>query len=240
VLRRPGRRSAATAPLGLDLHQAKLNLLSEADIFQGLTATDMQEIERMTTMTSARKGRVLYSSESQGEFLLILKKGRVQLYRVAEDGRKLVTAILEAGSVFGEMPMLSQRMADSTAEVLEDCMLCVMSRSDVEHLIASKPGVALNIIHLLAARNAELEEHLESQAFQSVHERLAASLLRLAGDGFEIKSVSHQQIGETIGASRETVTRALGDFRAQGLVDLSRSRITIKNKAGLAAAAHSG
>ena len=102
MLRRPGRRSAATAPLGLDPHQAKLNLLSEADIFQGLTSSDMQEIERMTTMTSARKGRVLYSSESQGEVLLILKKGRVQLYRVAEDGRKLVTAILEAGSVFGE------------------------------------------------------------------------------------------------------------------------------------------
>jgi CRP-like cAMP-binding protein len=104
-------------------------------------------------------------------------------------------------------------MAGSTAETLEDCTLCVMSRSAVEHLIASKPSVALNIVHLLATRNAEHEERLERQAFQSVHERLAAILLRLAGDGLEIKDVSHQQIGESIGASRETVTLALGDFR---------------------------
>ena len=113
-----------------------------------------------------------------------------------------------------------------------------MSRNDIEHLIASKPNVALNVIHLLASRNAELEERLERQAFQSVHERLAAMLLKLAGDGTEIKDVSHQQIGETIGASRETVTRALGDFRSQGLIELGRSHIEIKDRDGLGAVAH--
>jgi CRP-like cAMP-binding protein len=238
VLRRLSRRPPATTPLGLQAQQSKLSLLSEADIFQGLTPDDMHEIESMTTMTTARKGRVLDSPDSQREVLLILKKGRVQLYRIAEDGRRLVTAILEAGSVFGEMPMLSQRMAGSTAEALEDCTLCVMSRSDIEQLIASKPSVALNVIHLLASRNAELEERLERQAFQSVHERLAAMLLKLAGDATEIKDVSHQQIGETIGASRETVTRALGDFRSQGLIELGRSHIEIKDREGLGAVAH--
>ena len=238
MLRRLSRRAPATTPLGLETQQSKLSLLSEADIFQGLTPDDMHEIEGMTTMTTARKGRVLDSPDSQREVLIILKKGRVQLYRIAEDGRRLVTAILEAGAVFGEMPMLSQRMAGSTAEALEDCTLCVMSRNDIEHLIASKPNVALNVIHLLAFRNAELEERLERQAFQSVHERLAAMLLKLAGDGTEIKDVSHHQIGETIGASRETVTRALGDFRGQGLIELGRSRIEIKDRDGLGAVAH--
>ena len=118
MLRRLSRRAPATTPLGLEAQQSKLSLLSEADIFRGLMPEDMQEIERMTTMTTARKGRVLDSPDSQHEVLIILKKGRVQLYRIAEDGRRLVTAILEAGSVFGEMPMLSQRMAGSTAEAL--------------------------------------------------------------------------------------------------------------------------
>jgi len=233
VLQRLKRRPPSTTPLGLNAQQLKLSLLSEADIFRGLSPSDMHEIERMTTMTSARKGRVLFTPDSQGEVLFILKKGRVQLSRSAEDGRKLVTAILEAGSVFGEMPMLSQRMAGSTAEVVEDSMLCVMSRNDVERLIASNPRVALNVVHLLATRNAELEERLERQAFQSVHERLAAILLRLAGDGSEIEDVSHQQIAESIGASRETVTRALGDFRSQGFIELGRSHISIKDRDGL-------
>jgi CRP-like cAMP-binding protein len=238
MLRRLSRRKPSSTPLALEIQESKLSLLCEADIFQGLSPVDMQEIERMTTMTTARKGRIIYSPGSSGEVLFILKKGRVQLYRLAEDGRRFVTAILEGGSIFGEMPMLSQRMAGSTAEALEDCTLCVMSKSDVEHLIASKPSVALNVVHLLATRNAELEEKLERQAFQSVHERLAAILLRLAESGDEIKDVSHQQIGETIGASRETVTRALGDFRGQGLIEIGRSRVSILNRRGLESLAH--
>ena len=238
MLRRLSRRKPATTPLSLEIQESKLSLLCEADIFQGLSTADMQEIERMTTMTTARKGRIIYTPGSSGEVLFILKKGRVQLYRLAEDGRRLVTAILEAGSIFGEMPMLSQHMAGSTAEALDDCTVCVMSKHDVELLIASKPSVALNVVHFLANRNAELEERLERQAFQSVHERLAAMLLRLAEDSKEIKDVSHQQIGETIGASRETVTRALGDFRNQGLIEIGRSRLVILNRYGLEALAH--
>lgn len=233
MLRRFTHRPPARASLGVDSQQFKLSLLSEADIFRGLSPEDLREIERMTTMTTARKGRILYEPDSSREVLFILKKGRVQLSRVAEDGRRLVTAILEAGAVFGEMELLSQRMGGSTAEALEDSTLCAMSRNDLERLIITKPRVALNVLQLLAFRNAELEERLERQAFQSVHERLAAILLKLAGDGDEIRDVSHQQIGEAIGASRETVTRALGDFRARGLVDLSRSRITILNRRAL-------
>jgi CRP-like cAMP-binding protein len=89
------------------------------------------------------------------------------------------------------------------------------------------------LIRILAARVTDLEDRLEMQAFQSVTSRLAATLIRLAGESEEIKGASHQQIAETIGASRETVTRALGDFKAQGLVELARNRIEIRNKAGL-------
>jgi CRP-like cAMP-binding protein len=134
--------------------------------------------------------------------------------------------------------MLSQRMEDSTAEALDDCVICIMSRHDLESMITSSPQVALNIVHNLASRVRDLESRLEMQAFQSVSERLAATLLRLAGDGAEINGASHQQIGEAIGASRETVTRTLGDFRSQGLIDLGRAHIVVKNRAGLEELCH--
>jgi CRP/FNR family cyclic AMP-dependent transcriptional regulator len=216
----------------------KMYLLKKADIFRDLSHAEMEEIERMTTMTTCRKGRQIFSPGEASEVLFILKQGKVQLSRVAEDGRRLVTSILEAGSVFGEMPILSQRMEDSAAEALEDCTLCVMSRHDVEDLVLTNPRVALNIIHILANRVADLEQRLEMQAFQSVTERLAATLIRMASDREDISGASHQQIAETIGASRETVTRALGDFRAQGLIDLGRSHIAIKDRRRLATLAH--
>lgn len=129
--------------------------------------------------------------------------------------------------------MLSQRMAGSTAEAMERCTLCVMSSHDVEQLIAIKPGVALNLVHFLSTRNAELEERLERQALQSVHERLAAMLLPSTEGGVEIRDASHQQIGEAIGVSRGTLTRALGDFRGQGFIEIGRSRLSILDRRGL-------
>ena len=239
MLRRLSHLTAPAREPPQEGRQSKLRLLREAEIFRDLAPADMEDIERLTTMTTSRKGRVLYSADSSAEVLFILKKGRVQLYCIAEDGRRLLTDILDAGTVFGEMPMLSQRMGGSIAEALEDCTLCVISRHDLEHLIQSKPNFALNVVQLLALKNAELEERLERQAFQSVHERLASMLIDLARDSDAIWNVSHQQIGETIGASRETITRALGDFRAQGVLELSRSHIKIKDRRGLAEAARS-
>lgn len=218
--------------------QWKLNLLSKAEVFRDLSHSEMEEIERVTTMTTCRKGRQFYAPGDSSEVLFILKKGRVQISRMAEDGRKLTIAILEPGAIFGEMPMLSQSMQDSTAEALDDCTICIMSRHDLESMVTTNPHVALNIIHNLAARVHDLESRLEMQAFQSVAERLAATLLRLAGDGNEIVGASHQQIGETIGASRETVTRTLGDFRAQGLIELARAHIVIRDRPGLEALSH--
>ncbi len=218
--------------------EGKMHLLEEADIFRYLSHAQMEDIERMTTMTTCRKGRALFGLGESGEALFILKRGRVQLSRMTEDGRRIVTAILEAGSVFGEMPMLSQSMQGTAAEALDDCTLCVMSRQDLETLILANPRVGLNIIHALSERVAELERRLEMQAYQPVTERLASTLLRLAGEGTVISGASHQQIAETIGASRETVTRALGDLRTQGLIDVSRSRIAIHDRAGLARVAH--
>ncbi|MGD9714430.1 MAG: Crp/Fnr family transcriptional regulator [Thermomicrobiales bacterium] len=208
-------------------------LLREAEVFKDIAPADMKEIERMTTMITTPKGRVLLTPERQQEVLFILKKGRAQVFRETEDGRRLVISILEHGAIFGEMPLLSQKLGGSSVETLDDCTLCVMSRSDVERLITTNAHFALNVVHLLAERNAVLESKLEQQTFQSAPEGVASALLELADPAGQIKDVSHQQLGESIGASRETVTRILGDFKLSGLIDISRSSIVIKDRAGL-------
>lgn len=221
--------SPGLQPIG----QTKLSLLREGDLFRDLSQADMQEIERVTTMTTCKRGRIFYTAGQNAEVLFILKKGKVQLYRVAEDGRRLVTAIVQAGSIFGEMPLVSQRMHDNIAEAMEDCTLCVMGRADVEHLLTTKPRLALNIISILADRLAAAEQRIEIQAYGSVRQRLAGLLLKLASTDGEVTGASHQQLGELIGASRETVTRMLGDLKSEGMIDLGRSHIRIKSIEGL-------
>ncbi len=113
--------------------------LMESELFRDLGEREMSEIERTTTMSSCKRGTVFFAPEETGEVLFILKAGRVNLYRVTEEGKKLVTATLEPGSVFGEMALAGQGMNGSFAEASEDCTLCLMSREDVQRVIHQYP-----------------------------------------------------------------------------------------------------
>jgi CRP-like cAMP-binding protein len=160
--------------------------------------------------------------------LFILKRGRVNLYRINPDGKKLVTATIGQGTVFGEMSLVGQGMHDTFAEAAEECTLCVMSRSDVEHLLLSKPRVGLRFMELMANRLREVEARMETVAFKSVPARLAASLLQLAEDADgRIAGVSHQDLADMVGTYRETVTRILNEFRSAGYIDLGRLQLTL-------------
>jgi CRP-like cAMP-binding protein len=219
----------------------KLALLSETDIFRDLGPRDMEEIERMTAMTTCRRGKVFYTPGETGEVLFVLKQGRVNLFRINPDGKKLVLASVEPGTVFGEMSLIGQGMHDTFAEAAEECTLCVMSRSDVEHLLVNKPQVALRFLELLANRLSEVETRLETVAFKSVPARLAVEILRLA-EGTQdrrVDGVSHQDLADAVGSYRETVTRILNDFKRDGLIELYRLSIAIRDAEGLKALAES-
>lgn len=225
---------AAARPLG-QAPTPKLTYLRQTDLFRDLSGAEMQEIDRMTAMTTCRRGKVFYTPGETGEVLFILKKGRVNVYRIAPDGKKLVTATVEAGTVFGEMSLIGQGMHDSFAEAADECTLCVMSRADVEYLLTTKPALALRVVEIMAGRLREAEARLESVAFRSVPARIAATLVQLSHDGRQINGVSHQELADMVGTYRETVTRVLNDFQAEGLIELGRMRIRLLDPDRLAA-----
>ena len=100
---------------------------------------------------------------------------------VAEEGKKLVTATLEPGSVFGEMALAGQGMNGSFAEAAEDCDLCLMSRADIQRVSHEYPTVALQLLEGMARRLDDAEERRAGVAYKSVPDRIAATLLRLSG-----------------------------------------------------------
>ena len=221
---------------GAERTAAKIGYLSKTALFQDLSPPELAEIERKITMHTCEQGRVFYLPGETGEVLFILKEGRVQLYRLSAEGRKLVFAILEPGTVFGEMSMIGQGMYDAFAEAAEPCTICVMSRRDVEALIRSKPQIALRLLELVAVRMQELETQLEDIAFRSVPVRLATLLLRLAGDSkgeapaaATVGGLSHQDLADMLGVYRETVTTALDNFRNNDIITIGRRQLVLRN-----------
>jgi CRP/FNR family cyclic AMP-dependent transcriptional regulator len=207
----------------------KFGYLQMVDVFQDLTEAEIEEIDRATTMSACRKGKIFYMPEDTTEVLFLLKQGRVQLYRISPDGKKLVIATIGPGSIFGEMALIGQGMHNTFAESIEECVLCVMSRDDVEQLLMSKPMVALRIFEVMGRRLREAETRLEEIATKGIPARLASLLLQLAEEkgSDTIVGLTHQDLGEQIGTYRETTTQTLNSFKTKGLIEIGRKRITI-------------
>lgn len=211
----------------------KLTYLSHIQVFRDLTPNELADMDRQLTMSTCQSGKIFYMPEDTGEVLFLLKKGRVQLYRIAPNGKKLVVATLGPGAIFGEMSLVGQGMHNTFAEAVDECVLCVMSRSDVERLMQEKPDVAFRFVEALGNRLTHLESRLEEIAFKSIPARLANLLLELAQDqdrDGRVTGYTHQDFSEILGTYRETITQTLNDFKGDGLIDIGRKQVVLRDR----------
>lgn len=243
-------RSAATgsrtggSPAGAKLNPTertvlKQRYLSAIDVFRDLPEAELERLAKTTTMVTCARGRRIYRAGDANDTLFLLKQGRVQIVRDTAEGKRLVTAVLGPETFFGEMALVGQHFPqDAAAEALDEAVICVMSRHDVERLILTHPRVGLRFLEQIGARLAETQAMVEEFAFKPVSSRLAGVLLRLARDepNAEIE-VTHQDLADMVATYRETITLSLGDFRDRGLVELGRRSIIILNRPGLEAEA---
>jgi CRP/FNR family transcriptional regulator, cyclic AMP receptor protein len=203
--------------------------LAELELFADLTEGEIAAIAATAPMRATRRGEILYGAGRAFEVLFILKSGRVRLYRVTPDGRTLTMAIVTPGQLFGQMAVLGQHLGDDVAEVLDPGVVCVMSRSDVNRLLLADPRIAARIAGLLAGRVADLERRLADTVLKPVPARICAALLRLTDSDRSPVRLTHQQIADLVGTSRETTTKVLGELQDAGVVQVRRGRVVVRD-----------
>lgn len=220
----------------------KHRFLRAVDIFQDLTHGEVEEIGTRAPMKEVPAGRLIYSPLQDLEVLFILKQGRVRLYQITPEGRLLTIAILEAGTIFGEMALVGQALNRNYAEALDPCLLCLMSREDVTRTLLSDPRIAVRIAETLGKRLLAAEARQLELAYKNAPARLAGQLLRMAeapAAGRQRAAApqaccTHEALAALVGIHRETATKILNVFRQEGLVELKRGRIILLDPAGLA------
>lgn len=213
----------------------KIQYLTEHEFFRDFAREEIKRMEKQTTMFTCAPGRLFYSAGEAGEILFILKEGSVHLYRLTPEGRKLIVATLDKGAVFGEMSLVGTGMHNTFAEAATPARICVMSRVDVESLLAKKPQMALRLLNMVSGRLRQAETQLEQMAFNSVPSRLADLLIRLAKEENAVQGFTHQDLAEMIGTYRETATSILNEWKSEGVVSIGRKRIDVLDRDALLA-----
>ncbi|MBA2713623.1 MAG: Crp/Fnr family transcriptional regulator [Rubrobacteraceae bacterium] len=227
------------------LPKEKLRLLSMVDVLEPLSGEELEEFGRRVPDTHVERGQVFYAPGDESEALFMLKRGKVRIYKVSPDGWEFTLAVVEAGTMFGEMALTAQRMREAYAEATEPSDICVLRRGDLERIVRANPDVGLAMMRVLSERLRACEERLEDIGFKSVSARLASLVLQLAksegimtSEGPRIPThYTHQQLATMIGASRESVTRAFTKLQGEGAVELKDRRIYLKDVDTLASAA---
>ncbi|GAB1721201.1 MAG: cyclic nucleotide-binding domain-containing protein [Nitrospira sp. CR1.1] len=204
----------------------KLWFLKHIRLFDGISPSAMHEMEKITRMEEVRKRQPLYLPGDPSSSVYLLKRGRVKIANTAANGKEVTFEIIEAGDVFGELDVLQDTPRSTSAEALDDALICVIPRKEFDQYLAMHPNVTINLTKLIGLRLKKIQSRVEDLVFRDVPARLAHLLSELGkseGDpgpqGVRLKvKLTHQEMANLIGCSRETVSTTLGQFREEGLI----------------------
>ncbi len=217
-----------------------LNLLKAVPLFEGLTPEQLSRIAQLTEVRTYAARAMVVSQGEPARALFAIVRGRLKVTSAGPDGRDTVLGIMAEGEVFGEVALLDGGTRSASCAAIEACELLVIDREQFLELLEHSPGIAVKLLQVLAGRLRRLSQRSEHAAFLDVPSRLARSLLDLAsrfgerGDApaHEIQimlRLSQQELGDLVGATRESVNKHLSDWTRQGIMRLQSGRMVISD-----------
>lgn len=214
----------------------KLGYLSRINIMEVLPEATLLYLEQVVPMATVPRGTLLMEPGSRQDILYLLKEGRVRVYKMNPDGKEFTIALLGPGNIFGEVGSFSTGTHNCFAEAIDETLICLARKPDVDKLLQEHPALALRLVELLSARLRQSQELLGYLAMGDVRSRLLYLLLRLAAefgaddDGpwtLISADLTHQDLAAMIGSSRETVSATLSALFRDGLVRTGRKELWV-------------
>ena len=191
---------------------------------------------RAIAVSRVAPGDCITSPDTTEKYLYILVSGRIQLVVLNREGRSLVTAYIDPGSIFGADALIDlDEESRVYAQAVEPCTIWQLTPEQAQFFSMQHPVLGLSLLLTFGRRLAQVENRLEDVAYRRLPERLAGELLRQSQyQKNEQVRVSHQALADTLGTYRETISAILRDFKRDKWVELGYRRITIKNPEAMA------
>ena len=212
------------------------DFLATVPLFSGLDRAELQRFGDLTREKFYPRGSVILFENDPGDSLFVVRQGRVKVVLIGEDGREVILGVLGVSEHFGELALIDDRPRSAHVIAMEESHLLVLRRDDFRRRVESSPAVAWSLLTELSRRLRRADEKIGGLVLLDVPGRIARLLLDLseeAGSNTIEKALTHQTIAQMIGASRETVSRAMKDFQDAQWVSVERRRITLADRNAL-------
>jgi CRP/FNR family transcriptional regulator, cyclic AMP receptor protein len=238
----PERRAVAHSPYGLPITDNCVGCkLRKENFFCALSPASIQALDQTKHASCFPEGSVIFLEGQEARGVYILCQGRAKLTTTNADGKSLILKIAEPGEILGLHSCISGRTHETTVETLQPSQLTFVRRDDLLRLLSEHPDACLRAAEHLANDCQAAYDVIRSIGLShSVSEKLARLLLQWSSDGrvtdgaIRLKiALTHEEMAQLIGTSRETVTRTLSEFKKQHILELTGSTLVIRNKAAL-------
>jgi CRP/FNR family cyclic AMP-dependent transcriptional regulator len=219
--------------------------LKKIPLFQELSHESMHRLVQCIEMREVRRRQVIYLPGDPGQAVFFVNGGRVKISKVTRDGKELTLAYRGPGEVFGELVMIDGGPREEMAEAMENALITELERGEFEKLVQKEGMIGYRLSKVIAQRRREVENKIEQLIFKDVNAKLAELLLRLATEyGIEDSrgtlvslKITHQEMANLIGSTRETVSLTLSQFKRKGLIQTDGRKVILSDREGLRALA---
>ena len=210
-------------------------VLRRAPLFDGLDDEGVRTLRRQTSEIKVARGEHLFLEGQDGDRLYVVLDGKIKLTRAAADGRENLWSVLGPGEMFGELSLFDPRPRTSTASAVTDATLAALAHDALRPWLLERPEVSMHMLQALARRLRRANDVVADLVFTDVPGRVAKNLLDLADrfgeqerDGLHVHhDLTQEELAQLVGASRETVNKALADFAARGWLQISARSVLI-------------
>jgi CRP/FNR family transcriptional regulator, cyclic AMP receptor protein len=218
----------------------KLDLIRKIPLFATLTDEEFIPLQHIFVLRAYNKNQVIFLEEETGNYMYLVLSGKVKVSKAGAGGRETILAIHRSGDFFGEMSLLDGKTAPATVSAMEDSKIISLSGADFHKYLMHNEKVLLQIINVLCGRLRQVWQ-TQSISSSSAEAKIRMGIYQLSkrhgiqdahGTIIDLK-ITHQELAEMVGTSRETVTRVLAHLREEGIIEVEQRRITLLNPKAL-------
>jgi CRP/FNR family transcriptional regulator len=213
----------------------KIDAIRRVPLFSTLSEEEFRKLKDVFQVKTYRKNQIIFLEEDTGSYMYVILSGKVKVTKSTAAGKETILAIHQAGDFFGEMALLDGKTSPAAVSAMEDSKIAMISQHDFRCLLMANEKVVRQIVQVLCSRLRQVWAQVQNLSYSTADDRIRAGILQLSrkhgvqdarGIIIDLK-ITHQELAELVGTSRETVTRTLAQLKKQGILRLENRRIIV-------------